>query len=54
MVRKDEMLTLYVLAPLPILAATIYTVNQIIYKKVKEYNLYFLTLLPMPRRRILE
>ncbi|HSU50500.1 MAG TPA: ABC transporter ATP-binding protein, partial [Segetibacter sp.] len=27
------MLTIYVLAPLPILAATIYTVNQIIYKK---------------------
>jgi ATP-binding cassette subfamily B protein len=33
MVRKDPMLTLYVLAPLPILAATIYIVNQIIYKK---------------------
>lgn len=33
MVRKDAMLTLYVLAPLPILAATIYIVNQIIYKK---------------------
>jgi ATP-binding cassette subfamily B protein len=33
MVRKDAMLTIYVLAPLPILAATIYIVNQIIYKK---------------------
>jgi ATP-binding cassette subfamily B protein len=33
MVRKDPALTLYVLAPLPILAATIYIVNQIIYKK---------------------
>ena len=33
MVRKDVMLTLYVLAPLPILAITIYIVNQIIYKK---------------------
>ncbi|HKG68056.1 MAG TPA: ABC transporter ATP-binding protein [Segetibacter sp.] len=33
MVRKDLMLTLYVLAPLPILAITIYIVNQIIYKK---------------------
>ena len=33
MVRKDAMLTLYVLAPLPILAATIYIVNQIIYRK---------------------
>lgn len=33
MVRKDPMLTLYVLAPLPILAATIYLVNQMIYKK---------------------
>jgi ATP-binding cassette subfamily B multidrug efflux pump len=33
MVRKDPRLTLYVLAPLPILAATIYIVNQVIYKK---------------------
>lgn len=33
MVRKDAMLTLYVLAPLPLLALTIYIVNQIIYKK---------------------
>lgn len=33
MVRKDPLLTLYVLAPLPLLAATIYTVNQIIYKE---------------------
>jgi len=33
MVRKDVQLTLYVLAPLPILALTIYIVNQIIYKK---------------------
>ena len=33
MVRKDAMLTLYVLAPLPVLALTIYVVNQIIYKK---------------------
>lgn len=33
MVRKDAMLTLYVLAPLPILAATIYIVNSIIHKK---------------------
>jgi ATP-binding cassette subfamily B multidrug efflux pump len=33
MVRKDPMLTLYVLAPLPILAATIYIVNTIIFKK---------------------
>lgn len=33
MVRKDAMLTLYVLAPLPVLAITIYTVNQIIHRK---------------------
>ena len=33
MVRKDAVLTMYVLAPLPILAATIYIANQIIYKK---------------------
>jgi len=33
MVRKDAMLTLYVLAPLPLLALTIYIVNQVIYKK---------------------
>ncbi|MEJ7830640.1 MAG: ABC transporter ATP-binding protein [Segetibacter sp.] len=33
MVRKDPMLTLYVLAPLPVLAITIYTVNTIIHKK---------------------
>ena len=33
MVRKDAMLTLYVLAPLPILALIIYLVNQVIYKK---------------------
>lgn len=33
MVRKDPNLTLYVLAPLPILALTIYIVNQIIYRK---------------------
>ncbi len=33
MVRKDPMLTLYVLAPLPILALIIYLVNQVIYKK---------------------
>lgn len=33
MLRKDAMLTMYVLAPLPILAITIYVVNTIIYKK---------------------
>lgn len=33
MIRKDELLTLYVLAPLPILAITIYVVNNIIHKK---------------------
>jgi ATP-binding cassette subfamily B multidrug efflux pump len=33
MVRKDAMLTLYVLAPLPLLAITIYVVNTIIHKK---------------------
>ena len=33
MVRKDAMLTLYVLAPLPILAITIYVVNTIIHNK---------------------
>jgi ATP-binding cassette subfamily B protein len=33
MVRKDAMLTMYVLAPLPVLAITIYVVNTIIYKK---------------------
>lgn len=33
MLRKDAALTLYVLAPLPLLALTIYIVNQIIYKK---------------------
>jgi len=33
MIRKDWELTLYVLSPLPILAATIYIVNTIIHKK---------------------
>ena len=33
MIRKDAMLTLYVLAPLPILAITIYWVNSIINRK---------------------
>jgi ATP-binding cassette subfamily B protein len=33
MLKKDVMLTVYVLAPLPILALTIYIVNTIIYKK---------------------
>ena len=33
MIRKDALLTLYVLAPLPILAVTIYYVNTIIHKR---------------------
>lgn len=33
MINKDKLLTLYVLAPLPILAVTIYVVNNIIHKK---------------------
>ncbi len=33
MIRKDPLLTLYVLAPLPILALTIYLANQVIHKK---------------------
>lgn len=33
MVRKDPTLTLYVLAPLPVLAITIYIVNQIIHRR---------------------
>jgi ATP-binding cassette, subfamily B, multidrug efflux pump len=33
MIRKDALLTLYVLAPLPILAITIYMVNNLIHKK---------------------
>jgi ATP-binding cassette subfamily B protein len=33
MLRKDAMLTMYVLAPLPVLAITIYVVNTIIHKK---------------------
>lgn len=33
MIRKDALLTLYVLAPLPILAITIYLVNTMIHKK---------------------
>ncbi len=33
MIRKDALLTLYVLAPLPILAVTIYMVNTIIHKR---------------------
>ncbi|HEY4155137.1 MAG TPA: ABC transporter ATP-binding protein [Puia sp.] len=33
MIRKDALLTLYVLAPLPILAVTIYLVNTIIHKR---------------------
>ena len=33
MIRKDALLTLYVLAPLPILALTIYFVNNLIHKK---------------------
>src|ERR687890_598017 len=32
-VRKNAMLTLYVLAPLPVLALTIYIVNTVIHKK---------------------
>ena len=33
MIRKDALLTLYVLAPLPILAITIYLVNNLIHKR---------------------
>ena len=33
MVRKDPMLTIYVLAPLPVLAITIYLVNNLIHKR---------------------
>ncbi len=33
MIRKDALLTLYVLAPLPVLAITIYLVNNIIHKR---------------------
>ncbi len=33
MVRKDAMLTIYVLAPLPVLAITIYVVNTVIHKR---------------------
>lgn len=33
MIRRDALLTLYVLTPLPLLAATIYYVNRIIHKK---------------------
>ena len=33
MIRKDPLLTLYVLAPLPILALTIYMANQVIHKR---------------------
>jgi ATP-binding cassette, subfamily B, multidrug efflux pump len=33
MIRKDALLTLYVLAPLPILAITIYLVNNLIHRK---------------------
>jgi ATP-binding cassette subfamily B multidrug efflux pump len=33
MLQKDKLLTLYVLAPLPILAITIYVVNNVIHKK---------------------
>ena len=33
MIRKDAFLTLYVLAPLPILAVTIYMVNNLIHRK---------------------
>ncbi len=33
MIRKDALLTLYVLAPLPILAVTIYMVNNLIHRK---------------------
>jgi ATP-binding cassette, subfamily B, multidrug efflux pump len=33
MIRKDALLTLYVLAPLPILAVTIYLVNNLIHRK---------------------
>jgi ATP-binding cassette subfamily B protein len=41
MLRKDVMLTLYVLAPLPILAITIYLVNSIINKMINGFYLYF-------------
>jgi ATP-binding cassette subfamily B protein len=33
MIRKDALLTLYVLAPLPVLAVTIYMVNNLIHRK---------------------
>jgi ATP-binding cassette, subfamily B, multidrug efflux pump len=33
MIRKDALLTLYVLAPLPVLAITIYMVNNLIHRK---------------------
>ena len=36
MIRKDALLTLYVLTPLPILAITIYYVNNIIHKKSEQ------------------
>ena len=52
MLKRDVELTMYVLAPLPILAITIYFVNNTINKKVKEYRLPFLILLPMPRNLI--
>ncbi len=36
MVKKDPLLTLYVLAPLPILSVTIYIVNNIIHKRSRK------------------
>ena len=36
MIKKDPLLTLYVLLPLPVLAVTIYVVNSVIHKKTEK------------------
>ena len=52
MFKRDPELTLYVLAPLPILAFTIYFVNTIINKKSEASRPLAAILPPMRRSRI--
>ena len=52
MFHRDKLLTLYVLAPLPLLAVIIYYVNSIIHRKAKGFRPFYLILPPMPRNRI--
>ena len=52
MLKKDVELTVYVLAPLPILAITIYYVNSIINKRSERIQALLANLTTMPRNHI--